>query len=225
MSKTIVQYNKELPYIEGREPWYPPVSYLVKSKTKVNEYEEKPGRRKSNMFLVNKIRTEIDTWRRDGYPGATEISQKLLSFWFDEFHAPVFGNEPFHFYFCQQEAIETLIYLYEVKKYKDIVPLVKYFHEVYTGSLLLPDIEFGEDADGNRTLRRFFPELDQEAVQKLPEKNLLRYAVKMATGSGKTFIMAFIIVWSYFNNNRAKNKNYANNFFIVAPISMLITPD
>jgi type III restriction enzyme len=110
MPKSIIHYNKELPYIEGRNPWDAPTCYL-KKKTE-NEYEIVDGRRSSRMFLVNKLRSEVDKWRNAGYPGATVTSQELLAFWFDQDHPPVFGNEPFHFYFCQREAIETIIYLY-----------------------------------------------------------------------------------------------------------------
>ncbi|MBK6507269.1 MAG: DEAD/DEAH box helicase family protein [Ignavibacteria bacterium] len=35
---------------------------------------------------------------------------------------------------------------------------------------------------------------------------MLRYAIKMATGSGKTFVMAFVVVWSYFNRLRGERQ-------------------
>lgn len=37
-----------------------------------------------------------------------------------------------------------------------------------------------------------------------------KYALKMATGSGKTMVMALAIVWAYFNN-------YTKNFLVIAP--------
>ncbi len=215
MPQPIVQYNKELPYIEDRNPWEIPTCYL-KKRTSI-EYVTVQGRRPSRMLLVNKLRSEIDKWRNDGYPGATDTSIELLNYWFEQSHPPVFGNEPFHFYFCQREAIETIIYLYEIKKIGDIVPLINQYHEKFSGKLFPSDIEFSEDLEGKRRVKRYFPELDQEGEQELPEKNLLRYAIKMATGSGKTFIMAFVAVWSYFNRLREKDRRYANNFLIVAP--------
>mgnify|MGYP007068837070 CR=1 FL=1 len=33
----------------------------------------------------------------------------------------------------------------------------------------------------------------------MPEKDVLRYGVKMESGSGKTMGMTFVVVWSYFN--------------------------
>jgi len=45
-----------------------------------------------------------------------------------------------------------------------------------------------------------------------------KYAFKMATGSGKTMVMAMAIVWSYFNALYEKNnKGYSKNFLLVAP--------
>ena len=215
MPQSIVPYDKTLPYIEDRNPWEIPISYLKKKAA--NEYEQIPGRRPSKMLLVNKLRSEVDKWRNDGYPGATATSQELLAYWFEQSHPPVFGNEPFHFYFCQREAIETIIYLYEIRRFTDVVPLIEDYHEKYIANLFSSMVEFSEDLTGKRKVKRFFPELNQEGEQELPEKDLLRYAVKMATGSGKTFVMAFVVVWSYFNRQREKDRRYANNFLVVAP--------
>lgn len=215
MPQSIIQYDKELPYIEERNPWEIPISYLKKKA--VNEYELIQGRRPSKMLTVNKLRSDIDRWRNDGYPGATATSQELLAYWFEQSHPPVFGNEPFHFYFCQREAVETIVYLYEIRKFIDVVPLIEDYHEKYTATLFSSVVEFSEGMDGKRKVKRYFPELNQEGEQELPEKDLLRYAVKMATGSGKTFVMAFVVVWSYFNRLREKDRRYANNFLLVAP--------
>lgn len=215
MPLSIVQYDKELPYIENRQPWDVPTCYLKKKLA--NEYEMIDGRRPSKMLMVNKLRAEIDRWRNNGYPDATPTSQELLTYWFEQSHSPVFGNDPFHFYFCQREAVETIVYLFEIKKFIDIIPLIKKYHEKFSGNLFSSTVEFSEDLDGKRKVKRYFPELDQEGEQELPEKDLLRYAVKMATGSGKTFIMAFVIVWSYFNRLREKDRRYANNFLLLAP--------
>ena len=43
-----------------------------------------------------------------------------------------------------------------------------------------------------------------------------RYCLKMATGSGKTLVFAMAIVWQFANYIRG-NKEYANNFLILAP--------
>lgn len=215
MPETWVQYNKELPYIEDRQPWEIPTCYM--RKTGPNEYEVVKGRRPSRMFLVNRLRKAVDAWREGGYEGATATSKELLTYWFEQDHPPVFGNEPFHFYFCQREAIETIIYLFEVSQFSDLAEVIKEFHEEYRDTLFSGTVEISEDMEGKRYLRRYFPELEQEGQQELPEKDLLRYAIKMATGSGKTMVMALVIVWSYFNRLREGSRHHADNFLIVAP--------
>ncbi|MCD6356388.1 MAG: DEAD/DEAH box helicase family protein, partial [Anaerolineaceae bacterium] len=215
MPEAWVQYNKELPYIEDHQPWEIPNCYLRKKGP--NEYEVVKGRRPSKMFLVNKLRRAVDEWRAKGYEGATETSKELLTFWFEQDHQPVFGSEPFHFYFCQREAIETIIYLYEVRQFSDLANVIEEFHEEYHDTMFLGEIRIDEDMEGKRILTRYFPELAQDGQQELPEKNLLRYAIKMATGSGKTMVMALIIVWSYFNRIREGSRYHADNFLIVAP--------
>ena len=215
MPKTWVQYNKELPYIEDRQPWEIPTCHMRKKG--LNEYEVVEGRRPSRMFLVNKLRKAVGEWRAKGYEGATETSKELLTYWFEQDHPPVFGSEPFHFYFCQQEAIETIIYLYEVKQFNDLAEVIKEFHEEYHDTLFSSEYEISEVMDGTRILKRYFPELRQDGEQELPEEDLLRYAIKMATGSGKTMVMALVVVWSYFNRLREGSRRHADNSLIVAP--------
>lgn len=52
-----------------------------------------------------------------------------------------------------------------------------------------------------------FPEYDEFA----------RYALKMATGSGKTMVMALAIAWQFFNSARGEGEDYANTFLLIAP--------
>lgn len=57
--------------------------------------------------LVNRIRPRIKAWRESGYPGVTGITKHLLDHW----NNPEERENPF--FFCQMEAIETLIWLVE----------------------------------------------------------------------------------------------------------------
>lgn len=211
--KTWVQYDKTLPYVEERDPSKKPTCHLIKDGE--NSYKVVEGRRPSKMLLVNRLREEVDNWRDADYPGITDTTRELLYFWFFNDHKV--NDELFRFWFCQREAVETLIYLFEVKKYDDLKPVIETYAENFRKDLFRMAVEFTEDTVGNRKLIRYFPELEQEGEQELPEKGLLRYAFKMATGSGKTYAMALIIVWSYFNNLREKNNRYPNNFLIIAP--------
>jgi type III restriction enzyme len=58
--------------------------------------------------LVNQIRPRVQTWRQAGYPGITSITKRLLEYWQD----PEQFDER-RFFFCQLEAVETLIWLIE----------------------------------------------------------------------------------------------------------------
>lgn len=76
-------------------------------------------RRVVPLNMVNQIRTRVDDWRAAGYIGVTSISRQLLEHW----HARgewvpeetrwVGGPRQNPFYFCQLEAIETLIWWVE----------------------------------------------------------------------------------------------------------------
>ncbi len=58
--------------------------------------------------LVNTIRPRINKWREQGYPGVTGITKRLLQHWQDPQE-----RKDKRFFFCQLEAIETLIWLTE----------------------------------------------------------------------------------------------------------------
>ncbi|GAB4488830.1 MAG: DEAD/DEAH box helicase family protein [Anaerolineales bacterium] len=75
--------------------------------------------------LVNKIRREVKTWRENGYEGASGTSKALLTWWFNRQHIRADLKE-FQYYFAQREAVETVIYLYEVAKVKDKYDLMRY---------------------------------------------------------------------------------------------------
>ena len=72
--------------------------------------------------LVDRIRTEVDAWRAGGYPGASGTSRRLLEHWFLDEHQTSDGR-PFRYYFVQREAVETLIYLYEVARSRSLADL------------------------------------------------------------------------------------------------------
>ena len=69
--------------------------------------------------LVHKIREQVKVWRDNRYSGATETSKALLNWWFNTPH-PIEAADgtmsEFQYYFAQREALETVIYLYDVAK-------------------------------------------------------------------------------------------------------------
>jgi len=79
--------------------------------------------------LVHKIRKEVQAWRDGGYAGATETSKALMNWWFKTEHiVPKADGSLFDFkyYFAQREAVETVIFLYEVAGVKDKYDLIRY---------------------------------------------------------------------------------------------------
>lgn len=129
-------------------------------------------RRVEELELVNEIRTRVDEWRSAGYPGITSVTRKLLEHWYDR------DERQYPFYFCQLEAIETLIWHVESAP--------EYKQGIFTPN------------DGG------------------PWERICN---KMATGSGKTTVMAMIITWQVLNalTYPKRNKHFARAIFIVAP--------
>jgi type III restriction enzyme len=75
--------------------------------------------------LVNNIRREVKEWRDRHYEGVSNTSKALLNWWFNRQHITDNLTE-FQYYFAQREAVETVIYLYEVAKVKDKYDLMRY---------------------------------------------------------------------------------------------------
>ncbi|MBL7064338.1 MAG: DEAD/DEAH box helicase family protein [Anaerolineae bacterium] len=215
---TVIHYDRTLPEVPGRTPYTKPDAYL--EKLGEGDYAVRQGRRPSTMFLVDKLRQAVGQWRDDEYPGISDVTRRLFRFWFDEDHLLADGTV-WRYWWCQREAIETLVYLVEVRGFADFVPIAQEFGEKPKRGFL--DMEFNVETtmDGQRLLRRWVPEVEKDAVQELPEENLQRYAFKMATGAGKTVVMAMAIVWSYLNRRLGTDfrslDRFTDNFLIVAP--------
>lgn len=218
MSSSIIAYDKDLPEIPDRCPWLKPDCFLVKDiKTSTGWRVDKSGRRPTKLLLTSKLRKAVDAWRAEGYPGASDVTLRLFGYWFDEDHEVEGFAVPFRYHFCQREAIEALVYVVEILKNRDCKPLIDTFAEIFAFDLLSKTIEFQNTTAGKRQIRRFMPELDREGVQDLPPEKLRRYAFKMATGSGKTWVMAMAMVWSHFHKKRVKGSDLSTNFLVVAP--------
>ena len=79
--------------------------------------------------LVQKIREQVKMWRDNNYSGASETSKALLNWWFNTEHLREQDDETraeFRYYFAQREAIETIIYLYDVVKVRDEYDLMRF---------------------------------------------------------------------------------------------------
>lgn len=107
------------PYVEPQQYWEyirdtrefvlqagrRPAGYVVASES--SKSFDDPGTF-IEIDLVNTIRPRIKKWREDGYPGVTGITKRLLQHWQDPEE-----RKDRRFFFCQLEAIETLIWLSE----------------------------------------------------------------------------------------------------------------
>lgn len=119
--------------------------------------------------FVNGLREEIRAWREAGWPGTAIVTNKLLDWWFGRDEERTASHQ--RFFFCQQEAVETVIYLYEV-----------------------------------------------QGRQRMPETgDLLRYALKLATGTGKTVVMAMLVVWSTLHKRKVSGSTLSTNFLVLVP--------
>ncbi|OGZ29431.1 MAG: type III restriction endonuclease subunit R [Candidatus Niyogibacteria bacterium RIFCSPLOWO2_01_FULL_45_48] len=79
--------------------------------------------------LVADLRKKVKEWRDKNYDGASDTSKSLLNWWFKEEHILYDQHgvsSHFKYYFAQREALETVVWLYEVAKVKDKYDLIRY---------------------------------------------------------------------------------------------------
>jgi type III restriction enzyme len=79
--------------------------------------------------LVPELRKQVKQWRDKGYAKATETSRSLLNWWFSTPHLLPQSDgtmAQFQYYFAQREAVETIVYLYDVVGIKDKYDLMRF---------------------------------------------------------------------------------------------------
>ncbi len=79
--------------------------------------------------LVPQLRRKVKEWRDSGYVGATDTSRSLLNWWFNTPHLLPQADgtmAEFQYYFAQREALETIIYLYDVVGVQDKYDLMRF---------------------------------------------------------------------------------------------------
>ena len=81
------------------------------------------GRRKSPELCVNQVRDAVDAWRDSGYSGSSATTIALFHWWFEPRDVAMFDD--YQPYWVQREAIETIVYLLEIKKIKDVSSLIQ----------------------------------------------------------------------------------------------------
>jgi type III restriction enzyme len=178
------------PYDEPTEYWY--------YNRETHQHDKIPGRRPASYYYndkgtsgstgslfaqenedvliyVNKLREDVRRWREAKYENATNITKELLAHW---------RNPERHrrFFFCQIEAVETILYLNEIR---------------------------GLQPNSTRRKPRFTPKFEDadfgmltDVPNEADRKPLTRYGCKMATGSGKTVVMAMLTAWAFCNRGQ-----------------------
>lgn len=192
--------------IPGRRP----AMYFYKSKKLAGgQTDAFAMEEQDELPLVNRLREDVKRWRESGYRGASQVTKELLRHWGrDDLPRPLF--------FCQREAAETVIYLLEIAipgrlsstQFKRFGVEHADLEKLLAGAM--PDFD-GEVSEG------FFPRLiDSPADEGLLP--LRRLGCKMATGSGKTVVMAMLIAWAFCNRGRNPGTRlYPNAVLVCAP--------
>jgi type III restriction enzyme len=133
--------------------------------------------------IINEVRSLVEEWRNLPNPSQWQVTPetaRLLEHWR---HHHFSGLRPF---FCQIEAVETLIWLTEVAP------------------------QAGRRAKG---ILEHLARANNDA-----NPDLVRVALKLATGTGKTTVMAMIIAWQTVNAvRRPQGKQFTRGFLIVTP--------
>lgn len=132
--------------------------------------------------IINDLRGNVDAWRNLPNPNdwlVTPETARLLQHWR---HYKFNGVRPF---FCQVEAVETVIWLTEVAPKR------------------------------SKTGKGFLEHLANANAEANPE--LMRLALKLATGAGKTTVMAMLIAWQTVNAVQRPGSHFTRGFLVVAP--------
>jgi type III restriction enzyme len=176
MAKSIDKLIINSPHEEPKQHWF--------YERDTRNFYIKEGRRPAGYVMatpnskafddpgINQIRPRVKAWREAGYPGVTGITKRLLDHWIDPEE-----RKDRRFFFCQLEAIETLIWLTEA------------------------------------------PAADKVGIEiKGDGGEIERWCSKMATGSGKTIIMAMIIAWNFLNKvTNPTDARFSKYALVVAP--------
>ncbi|MBP5715788.1 MAG: DEAD/DEAH box helicase family protein [Bacteroidales bacterium] len=120
------------------------------------------------------------------------ITAELLRYWFCE---PFVNERTINFHEGQRQSILNVIYLHEVLKIGNVT-------DIYTA--IVPDL---------------MPLADLTLLAKA-KYDFPKYAVKMATGTGKTWVMHALLLWQLLNARHADgvaDNRFTQRFLIVAP--------
>lgn len=146
-----------------------------------------------SLELAARLSEQVNAAYADGtmMEAVTPVTADLLRYWFSDAYM---NERPFNFHQGQRQGILNVIYLHEVMKVTTV-------SEIYEKAA--PDL---------------MTEVDMGAFAK-EKYRIPKYAVKMATGTGKTWVMHALLLWQVLNARHEDEASgrYTKNFLIVAP--------
>ena len=133
-----------------------------------------------SLELAKRLSANVNTAFEDGsmMEAVTPVTADLLRYWFTEAYM---NERRINFHQGQRQSILNIIYLHEVLKITSV-------NEIY-----------------ERAASDLMAEADMEAFTK-EKYNIPKYAVKMATGTGKTWVMHAILLWQMLNARHEEEK-------------------
>ena len=162
------------------------------------------------LEFAKAVSAAADAAWKDGsfVKSVTPVTRELLKYWFEE----PFTNRPLNFHEGQRQAILNAIYLHEVANAANPSDA---WEKVAPAMLA---------ADGASVM----------AELAKPKYAYPKYCVKMATGTGKTWVMHALLIWQYLNEKygggaagagrppyqggeQRRVRSFTKNFLFVAP--------
>jgi type III restriction enzyme len=214
---------------KGRRPagyWYKTDQFGTRDDSLFKDAD--PEENFDDLPLVNLLREDVRRWREAEYRGASNVTRELLKWWSNPSRSQ-------RLRFCQREAAETLIYLAELRiprktsrtQFRKFALSEENLTRLLKGEAPQEEGEVELDRYDGRTVKvspfqklassAFYPTLADIPLDAdlLP---LLRMGCKMATGSGKTMVMAMMIAWAFCNRGQNPNsKEYPNAVLVCCP--------
>lgn len=146
-----------------------------------------------SLELAKRLTEQVNQAWADGslLEAVTPMTQTLLRYWFGEAHRM---ERDRNFHEGQRQAILNVIYLHEVARVEQVV-------------------------DNYRCVDESLLAYANLGVLARPKYQIPKYAVKMATGTGKTWVMHALLLWQLLNARHEEQPSgrFTQNFLIVAP--------
>jgi type III restriction enzyme len=151
------------------------------------------GTKRAPLKFAKELTKIVNQAWEDGsfIENVTPTTKDLLRYWFSD----VFCDQRYiNFHEGQKQAILNTIYVHEVLKTETVLGMYQSINPA------------------------ILSEIDDEILHQ-EKYQYPKYCIKMATGTGKTWVLAALLIWQYLNakNEKEKSGRYSKNFLLVAP--------